>query len=323
MLGHRREASGAAETLAIAISVGAGLFGALQPEINSELGDRVGSGLLAALVNFTAALVGALVMVALRPATRRNLAALRTWPVPSWTRAAGLGGVTVVLAGVVTVGRLGVAVFSVAFFAGQLTFGLVADRVGLSPGAPRAVTRARVASVVLALAAVVVAQLGRPWGEVSPGFVAFAVAAGAASAVQAAGNGRITAALRDPVAATVQNVVVGITALAVAVAVAAATGSIDTPHWPSEPWLYSGGFLGVAIVLALASATSSIGVLRTTVAMLAAQLIGAYAVDWVADGDEPTLGVVAAGALIVGAVAVVNRGRSPAAGTLPVTPPRP
>ena len=97
---------------------------------------------------------------------------------PRWTFLAGLGGVTVVLAGVVTIERLGVAVFTVAFFAGQMTSGLLVDALGIAPGAPRAITRTRLTAVAIALAAVVLSQLGQPVGEVAPALVAFVVGAG-------------------------------------------------------------------------------------------------------------------------------------------------
>ena len=295
-------------TRAVAISLGAGLCGALQPDLNSALGERLDSSLLAALVNFLVALLVTVLVVSRRPGTRRHLATLTGWPAPRWTRAAGLGGAMVVLAGVVTVERLGIAVFSIAFFAGQMTFGLVVDRFGIAPGGRRPITGARIASVVLAMTAVGLAQLGRPVGELSPGFVAFVVAAGAASALQAACNGRIASAIGDPMAATALNVAVGTVALASIAAGLALTGEVDTPHWPGEPWLYAGGLLGVTIVLALAAATSAIGVLRTTLAMLAAQLIGAFAVDWVARDDAPSGGAVAAALLLVGAMSLVKRG---------------
>jgi transporter family-2 protein len=213
----------------------------------------------------------------------------------------------VVVAGVVTVERLGVAVFSIAFFAGQMTFGLVVDRVGIAPGGRRPITPARVSSVVLALAAVGLSQAGRPVGDVEPAFVAFVVAAGAASAVQSACNGRITAAIGDPVAATALNVVVGTLCLASIAAGAGLSGSLPSLSWPTEPWLYLGGVLGVSIVLALAMASAAIGVLRTTLAMLAAQLVAAFLVDWVARDEAPTIGAVVASVLIVVAVSLVNR----------------
>lgn len=295
-------------TRAVAISLGAGLCGALQPDLNSALGGRLDSSLLAALVNFLVALLVTVIVVSRRGGTRSHLAAVRAWPVPRWTRAAGLGGAMVVLAGVVTVERLGIAVFSIAFFGGQTTFGLAVDRLGITPGGRRPITRARVVSVVMAMTAVGLAQAGRPVGELSPGFVAFAVAAGAASALQSACNGRITSAIGDPVAATALNVMVGTVALASIVAGLAVVGRVDEPHWPTEPWLYAGGLLGVTIVLALAAATSAIGVLRTTLAMLAAQLIGAFAVDWAARDAAPSGGALAAAVLLVFAVSLVNRG---------------
>jgi transporter family-2 protein len=164
------------------------------------------------------------------------------------------------------------------------------------------------------MAAVVLAQVGRPVGDVAPGFVAFVMAAGALAALQSAGNGRIASAIGDPLAATAVNVAVGSLCLASIAAVVALTGNIDTPHWPTEPWLYAGGLLGVTIVLALAAATSAIGVLHSTIAVLAAQLVAAFGVDWVARDDAPSGGAVAAAVLLVGAVSLVNRGAvSPAA----------
>lgn len=302
---------------AIGISLGAGVAGALQPDVNSALGERLGSSLLAAFVNFVVALLAATLVVARRPDSRRRLAGFRTWPVPTWTRAAGIGGAVVVLSGVLAVERLGIAVFSIAFFAGQMTFGLLVDRLGIAPGPARPLTRVRVVSVLLAMVAVGLAQVGRPIGEVAPALVAFVVVAGGASALQSAANGRISSAIGDPLAATAVNVVVGTVGLAVLTAGAAFAGELSSPTLPSAPWLYAGGLLGVTIVLALAAATSAIGVLRTTIAMLAAQLVGAFVVDWVARGAAPTLGSLAAAVVIVVAVAVVNRTRSAVADPAP------
>src|SRR5215218_8348247 len=64
----------------VAIALGAGVFGAIQPEVNTELGQRVGSSLVASLVNFAVALAVVVVVVGLRPSTRRRLRTIRTWP---------------------------------------------------------------------------------------------------------------------------------------------------------------------------------------------------------------------------------------------------
>lgn len=282
------------------------MFGGIQPKINAVLGDRVGSAVLASLVNFTAALAAVVVVSALRPGTRGTLRRLRRWPVPRWTLTAGLGGAVVVLAGAVAVDTIGVAVFSVAFFAGQITTGLVVDRIGIGAGGVQRLIAARMHAALIALAAVVVSQVGRPVGEFAPALVVFVVAAGAASAFQSAFNGRIARAVGDAFAATAVNVAVGLAALGTIVGALAVTGRVDTPQWPTEPWLYTGGLLGMTIVLSLAIATASLGVLRATLAMLAAQLITALVVDWVVEHEAPTPGVMAGAGLIVVAVAVVR-----------------
>ena len=284
-------------------------MGAVQPKINAVLGERVGSALVASLVNFSVALVCVVIALAFRPGTRRRLASLPTWTVPRWTLTAGLGGALVVLAGAVAVETVGVAIFSVAFFAGQITFGLLVDRLGVSPGGKRLVTAARLQAVVLAVAAVVLSQVDRPLGEFAPAVVALVVASGAGVAFQSAFNGRIARVTGDPVAATAVNVAVGTAALAVIVAVLGAVGRLESLDWPSEPWLYSGGVLGVTIVLSLALATAAIGVLRTTLAMLAAQMIAAFLVDWAVDHEPPTFGAIAGAVLVVAAAALVRSGR--------------
>ena len=292
-----------------AIALAAGVVGAIQPKINAVLGARVGSSLLASLVNFAAAYVGVVVMLTIRRQTRERLRDIRSWPVPRWTFTAGLGGVLVVLAGALTVETIGVAVFSVAFFAGQLATGLAVDRLGVGAGGKRPVAPARIQAAVLAIVAVVVSQIGRPVGELAPGLVALVVLAGAASAFQSAFNGRIASAVGDPFAPTAVNVTLGLTALVLVTAAGAATGNIAAPDWPSEPWLYAGGFIGVTIVLSLAIASAALGVFRATVAMLAAQLTAAFVVDWVVEHRAPTPGVLAGALLIVGAVALVGRAR--------------
>lgn len=290
-----------------AIALAAGVLGGIQPKINAVLGERVGSSTLAALVNFGAAFIGVLVMLALRPQTRRRLLAVRTWPVPRWTLTAGLGGVLVVLAGAVAVETIGLAIFSVAFFAGQITTSLLVDRLGVGAGGVRPIVPARVQAAVLAIVAVVVSQLGRPVGELAPALVLLVVSAGAVSAFQSAFNGRIATAVGDPFAPTAVNVSLGLTVLAVIVAVQATAGRLDAPAWPTEPWLYVGGFLGVGIVLSLAIASGALGVLRATLAMLAAQLTTAFVVDWIVQDERPTPGVVAGAGLIVVAVVAIGR----------------
>ena len=295
-------------TPVLAIALGAGVLGGIQPKINAVLGDRLNSSVIATLVNFAMALFAVCAVVAFRPETRRHLSQVHGWPVPRWTLTAGLGGTLVVLSGVVSVQTIGVAIFSVAFFAGQITSGLLVDRIGIGAGGVRLFETSRLEAAGLAIAAVVVAQIGRPIGEFAPGLVAFVVLGGAASAFQSAFNGRIANALGDPFAPTAMNVAIGTIALVIVVVVMHAGDDLQGARWPTEPWLYVGGLLGVTIVFSLAVATATLGVLRSTIAMLAAQLVTAFAVDWVIEDRVPTPAAVVGAALIVGAVALIRRG---------------
>jgi bacterial/archaeal transporter family-2 protein len=301
------QSAGAGAQPAVAVALTAGLCGAVQPKINAVLGDRVGSALIASVVNFTAALAVVVIVLLLRPGTRRMLRQLPSWRVPRCTLTAGLGGALIVVAGALAVDTIGVAIFSVAFFGGQISFGVLVDRFGVAPGGRRPVTTARIQATALAVVAVVVSQIGRPAGEFAPALVALVVAAGAGLAFQSAFNGRIAAATGDAFAATAVNVTVGIAALAVITAAVAVSGDIESPHWPTEPWLYAGGFLGVTVVLSLAITTRALGVLWATLTMLAAQLVAAFAVDWVVEHEAPTPGVIAGAILIVLAAALVGR----------------
>ena len=288
----------------------AGVSGAIQPKINAVLADRLGSALVASLINFVVAFAVTAVVVGFRPRTARRLRSLRTWPVPRWTFLAGIGGAIVVLAGAVAVDTIGVAIFSVAFFAGQIAFGLVVDRLGVSPGGKRPVTARRLEAVALAIAAIVLSQVGRSVGDLAPALVLFSAAAGAAVAFQSAFNGRITSTTGDPVAATAVNVTVGTVVLALVVVGVAVAGHLGPLDWPSDPWLYSGGAIGASIVLSLAFATAVLGVLHATLTMLGAQLVAALVVDWVVNEEPPTVGVLAGSVLVIAAMALVARDRA-------------
>ena len=289
-----------------AIALAAGGLGAIQPKINAVLGERVGSAVLASFVNFIAAFAVVAVVLAVRPGTRRTLRDLWSWPVPRWTLTAGLGGAVVVMAGAVAVETIGVAIFSVAFFAGQITFGLLADRMGVGLGGVRPVGAAHVQAALRD-------RRRRRLTDRTTGRRVRAFARGLRGrrrcgiCIPIRVQRTIAGVVGDAFAAVAVNVVVGLAALGATVAVLAATGRLGTLHWPTEPWLYTGGLLGVTIVLSLAIAAGALGVLRATLAMLAAQLVTAFVVDWAVQGEPPTPGVIVGAALIVVSVVLVGR----------------
>jgi transporter family-2 protein len=212
---------------------------------------------------------------------------------------------------------LGVAVFTIAQVTGASAGGLAVDRAGLSPGGRLPVSGARLGGAVVGVAAVGLAQAGRPVGDLAVGLAALAVAAGAAVALQAALNGRVSAAA-GPGAATLVNFVVSTPALA---GLALGTGGLSAwpQEWPSQWYLYVGGPLGVTIVTIMVFTVRAVGVLQTNLAIVAGQLGGALLLDvLIPGGTAPSLAVGCGALLTVGAVALAGRKRRP-----PATPGEP
>ncbi|HWH00046.1 MAG TPA: DMT family transporter, partial [Pilimelia sp.] len=246
---------------------------------------------------------------------RAGLRALRRARPPWWTYLGGVGGAVFVTGAAYAVPVLGVAVFTVAQVAGSGLGGLGVDRAGLAPVGRLALTGPRVAGAALGVAAVVVSQLGRPVGGLPVAAVAVAVLGGVAVAVQGAVNGRLAAA-SSPAAGTLVNFAVNLPLMLLAVAglgllgpaawVAWPTASVA---WPTDWYLFAGGLLGGGIVAALVFAVQAVGVLRTGLAVVAGQLLGALLLDTALPGGPGlSAGAVVGAGLTVVAVVVAGRG---------------
>jgi bacterial/archaeal transporter family-2 protein len=271
------------------VAIGLGMAVALQARINGELGQRIGDGLVAALLSFLGGLVLLLVAAATRPAMRSGLrrvaAAVRTRRLRPAHLLGGICGAFLVTCQGLTVALIGVAVFTVAVVAGQAVSSLLVDRAGVGPGGSRPITARRVAGAVLALAAVVLSvsdRLGAPvdlWPALLPALGGLGVA------WQQAVNGRVGAVARDdgpPLAgmlpATLVNFATGTLALLAVTAVELAVRGLPGPL-PTQPWLYLGGLLGVLFIGAAAAIVPVTGVLVLGLGTVAGQLIGALLVD--------------------------------------------
>lgn len=273
--------------LALTIAGFGGVASASQSAVNAELGARMGSAAIGAVVNN----VGGSLLVALGllliPSMRAGLRTLRTARLPWWTYLGGIGGAFFVTAATYTVPVLGVAVLTIAQVAGNSLGGLAVDRVGLAPAGRIAITGPRLVGALLGVGAVVVAQLGRPVGQLAVGLVALAVAGGLAVAIQSALNGRVSAASTTAMG-TVANFVVSTPLVLIAAGLLGAYGAAAGGGWPGQWYLYLGGLFGVCIVVALLVGVRSVGVLRTGLGVVAGQLVGALLIDVVVPGvPEP------------------------------------
>ena len=298
-------ASQRAAGLSIAILGGIGLAG--QGRVNGELGHRLDDGVAAALMSFASGLVLLALATVVLPVGRRGFAALRdalrTRSLRWWECAGGISGGYFVATQGLTVTALGLAVFTVALVAGQVTSSLLVDRAGLGPGGPRPISAPRVAAATLAVVAVVVALADRAGSPRALGLVALPAAAGFAIAWQQAMNGRVQARAGAMTASSV-NFAVGTGALVLGYAAVAAVRGVPE-RWPADWWLYIGGPLGIVFVFAAVAVVRVIGVLLLGLGLIAGQVLGSLALDVLAPTRGGALGVnavVGAGLTLVAVV---------------------
>ncbi|MCM0677067.1 DMT family transporter, partial [Micromonospora phytophila] len=255
-----------------------------------------GDATLGAVVNNLGGTLLVCLAVLALPSVRAGLVALRGARLPWWAYLGGLGGAAVVLLGAYVVPVLGVAVFTIAQVAGGSVGGLAVDRAGLAPVGRLALTGPRVVGALLGVAAVALAQLGQPVGDLALGLVLLAVAGGLGVALQSALNARVSAA-GSASAGVVVNFATG-TPVVLLVAALAGAFTGPAPTWPDAWYLYAGGLLGVGIVASLVIGVRVVGVLRTGLALVAGQLGGALLLDALLPGGPGVRLPVLAGALL-------------------------
>ncbi|OKK01443.1 DMT family transporter [Amycolatopsis sp. CB00013] len=277
-----------------AVTAGVGL--AVQARLNGELGSRVGDGIAATLASTVVGLVLLLLVVPLHPAGRRGLrlmrAAVRDGDLRWWHLAGGVCGALFVAGQGISVGAVGVAVFTVAVVGGSAVGGLVVDRFAIGPGGRRRITVARAAGAVACVVAVAVAGHGA-WGGSGTVVVALPVLAGAAVAVQSALNGRLGVIAGSPWPATLVNFAVAATSLAGVLTVRAVSGWSSPVRLPAEPLLYLAGVIGVGVIAVATIAVRHLGVLVFGLASVAGQLLGAVVLDAFTPGREPSVATIA------------------------------
>jgi transporter family-2 protein len=289
----------------------AGVGLAAQARLNGELGAWMGDGVAASLASTTAGMAVLLVLVPALPAGRRGFGLLRTelragrlrW----WHCCGGVGGALFVAGQGISVGTLGVAVFTVAVVAGSTIGGLVADRCGLGPGGRHRITSARAGGALLCVAAVGVAVLDRLGAPGTAALVLLPLLAGIAVATQSALNGRVGAAGRSPWPATLVSFVVAELTLTVVVLAQLAVRGAPVDRLPAQPWLYAAGLIGIGVIATAARVVGRIGVLVFSLASVAGQLVGALALDALTAGPRPTVAVWIGTAVTFAAVALAAR----------------
>lgn len=289
-------------TAGLPLAVSAGLAIPLQGRINGALGTKLDDSIAAATVSFTTGLILMLVICLILPKGRAGLAQIlpavkeRRFP-PIYVMAGSIGALFV-FAQSLTVGLLGVALFTVATVTGQTLSGLLVDRLGIGPAGKRSVTGIRILGSLLTIAAVTWAvspRFGAPaataTGQAGPGADAglsepgqlllpllLPVLAGFFISFQQAMNGTATAHYGTPLAATLVNFISGTLVLWLAWLVKLAVLGAANPL-PAEWWYYLGGPMGCIFIGLGALLVRSLGVLVTGLGMIAGQLLGSLGLD--------------------------------------------
>lgn len=302
--------------LAIGGAVVIGVMTAIQARINGVLGIRLGDGIVAGLVSFAVGTAVLAVIVAALPFGRAGMVRLvrgvRGRTIPPWMLLGGACGALTVSTQGLTAAVLGVSLFTVGVVAGQTLHGLVLDRIGFGPAGVVAVTMGRVAGAALALVAVGVSLGGDVLRTAPLWMLVLPFAAGVGIAWQQAVNGRLAQRVSSPMVATMTSFIAGTVVLAVAAAISVV--SQGAPHGlPAEPWLYTGGFLGVVYIFLGAFLVAHTGVLLLGLGSVLGQLVAAVAIDliWPTEAGPATwqivtMVVIAAASVLV---AVVRRRR--------------
>jgi transporter family-2 protein len=259
-----------------------GVLTAVQARINGQLGLALDDGFVAAVVSFGSGLVILVILSAALPAGRRGIARLitgmRDGGIPWWMLAGGAAGALTVVTQSVAVGIIGVSLFTVGYVGGQIVCGLALDRVGFGPGGAVAVTMPRIAGGALALAAVGISLAGGSLDRAPLWMLVLPLFAGIGVAWQQATNGRLRAKVGTPLTATFVNFVGGTLILVVAMMIRLAIAGPPQP-FPSDPWLYLGGTLGVVYIFMSAALVVYTGVLLLALGTVVGQLAAALVLD--------------------------------------------
>ena len=298
----------------VSLAIAAGLAMAAQSRINGQLSVELHDSLLAAVISFGGGLLVLVALVPLLPAMRagmhRLVAALRDGGLRPWQCLGGVGGAMFVAGQSVTVGVLGVSLFTVGVVAGQTVSGLFVDRMGLGPAGAQRLSLTRVLGAALTLVAVAWSVSGGLNVAGGPGrlwLLSLPVVAGVFVAVQQAINGHVGKASGSALTAALINFTVGTVVLVLAwlISLIVRGGPAAAPE---NPVLYLGGLVGIAFIALASLVVRWTGVLLLGLSAIAGQLIGSVLLDVFLPAAGRPLSITTLSATALALVAVVIAG---------------
>jgi transporter family-2 protein len=281
-----------------------GVLIALQARANGELSHLLKNGLEAALISFSSGLLIILVISFFHRGIKDGInnlrAAVIAKEIPRWRLFAGALGGTFVAVQTQIVPIIGVAIYSVASIAGQTAISLVVDRIGLTGGGKKLISRRRIAAATLTVLAVLVSVWDRIDAKnLSLIAVFLGGLAGAIVGVQRALNGQINEYSKQSFTTSLLNFIMGTGFLVVILAISVISNWSDLSPLPKGPWwIYTGGVIGVIYIAFTSTIVQHLGVLTFTLFSVGGQLVGSLLIDLI----SPTVGVDISTYLISGIV---------------------
>jgi len=281
-----------------------GVLISLQTRANGELSHLINNGLEAALVSFGSGLIIITIISFFNPAIKEGIKNLRTAvankEIARWKLLAGALGGSFVAIQTNIVPLIGVAIYSVASIAGQTAMSLVVDRIGLTGGGKKLISKRRVAAAVLTVLAVFVSVVDRIDAKnLSLVAVVLGCIAGAVVGVQRALNGQINEYSHQSFTTSLLNFITGTSLLVILIIGGVLIGKIALVPLPIGPWwIYTGGVIGVIYIAFTSTIVQHLGVLTFTLFSVGGQLVGSLVIDLV----SPTNGVNVSAYLVTGIV---------------------
>ena len=285
-----------------ALAAFSGILIAIQSRANGELSHRLNNSIQAAVISFSTGLLVLIVITIFNQKVRngmRNLsAALRNGALPKWQIPAGvLGGLFVAMQTHV-VPLIGVAIFSVASISGQTAVSLIVDRIGLTGGGKKPISKRRVAAATITVAAVLISVLDKfNVSTFSIAAVVISLLSGIMVGVQRALNGQINEHTKQSFSTSLLNFIMGTSTLLIlwALNIGFGHGKVSPlPGW--NLLLYAGGSIGVLYIAFSSTIVQHLGVLTFTLFSVGGTLIGSVLIDLII----PSHGVKVSWYLIAG-----------------------
>lgn len=258
---------------------------AFQARVNGELSHRLDNAPQAALVSFSSGLIFVAIYAIFSKRVHQGLRRLRAsvgnGEIPRIRLFAGaLGGAFVAIQTSV-VFLIGVALYSVASIAGQTAVSLIVDRIGLTGGGPKLISRRRISAAAITVIAVLVSVWDKLEGvDFSVISVILATLAGALVGVQRALNGQINEYSGDSYTTSLLNFITGTSFLGIFILILVFLGRNELQPLPAGPWwIYTGGAIGVVYIAFTALIVQHLGVLTFTLYSVGGQLFGSLILD--------------------------------------------